>query len=52
MRALREELKVKRAILVCLAPRRRTTEDGIEVVPWSAFLKDLWSGALDRDLRH
>jgi predicted AAA+ superfamily ATPase len=46
LRALREEIRIKRSILVCRAPRPRRTEDGIEILPWFEFLKQLWSGAV------
>lgn len=38
--------QVRRRILVCLEPRRRRTETGIEIVPVGAFLKDLWAGRI------
>jgi predicted AAA+ superfamily ATPase len=45
--AFREEYpEGKRRILVCLEPRRRTLESGIEVLPVTTFLRDLWSGRI------
>ncbi|MEQ1634550.1 MAG: DUF4143 domain-containing protein [Planctomycetota bacterium] len=38
--------KVQRRILVCLEPRRRRTETGIEIVPVVPFLQDLWNGRI------
>lgn len=38
--------EVERRIVVCLEPKRRRTEDGIEILPVEAFLEDLASGAL------
>ena len=38
--------RVRRRIVVCLEPRARRTEDGIEILPWRRFVADLWSGAL------
>jgi hypothetical protein len=29
-------------------PEPRRTEDGIEILPWQAFLTELWSGAVMR----
>jgi predicted AAA+ superfamily ATPase len=37
---------LKRRIVVCLEKTRRTTEEGIEVLPYSEFLKELWAGKL------
>lgn len=42
----REFPGVKRRILVCLEDRRRVLEDGIEVLPISEFVKELWSSGL------
>lgn len=38
--------RVGRRILVCLEPRRRRTESGIEILPIGTFLKDLWAGRI------
>jgi predicted AAA+ superfamily ATPase len=38
--------QIERRIVVCLEPRRRRTDDGIEVIPISAFVEELASGAL------
>jgi predicted AAA+ superfamily ATPase len=46
VRALRDEHKVGRAIVVCRCPTPRTTEDGIEIIPWKAFCSRLWAGDL------
>jgi predicted AAA+ superfamily ATPase len=35
--------EVKRRILVCLEPRRRKLESGIEVMPVNTFLRELWT---------
>jgi predicted AAA+ superfamily ATPase len=50
LRALREETRSKRSILVCRAPRARKTEDGIEILPWSEFLRQLWAGESSRSI--
>ncbi|HOX04605.1 MAG TPA: AAA family ATPase [Candidatus Paceibacterota bacterium] len=42
LRAWRDEQKSKRLILVSRAPRMRKTEDGIEIMPWQSFLRQLW----------
>ena len=44
LRALKEEMRVKRAILVSRAARARKTSDGIEILPWHQFLRALWAG--------
>jgi uncharacterized protein len=50
LRGLREVIKdhpkVKRRIVVSLEPRPRRTEDGIEVMPYSTFVKKLWANEL------
>lgn len=46
MRALLEEHRVKRSIVVCREQSPRTTEDGIEIVPWQEFCRMLWAGEL------
>ncbi len=52
LRGLREIIKdhpkLKRRILVSLEERPRKTEDSIEILPYSAFTKQLWSGELIR----
>jgi predicted AAA+ superfamily ATPase len=39
--------RVRRRIIVCLEPRARRTEDGIEVLPWRRFAQALWSDELE-----
>lgn len=46
LRAWKAEQKQSRCVLVCRAPRARKTDDGIEIMPWPSFLKQLWAGAL------
>lgn len=46
LRALREEHSPLRCLLVTRAPSRRLTEDGIEILPWREFCRELWAGAL------
>lgn len=38
--------EVGRRLVVCLEPRRRQTDDGIEVLPVADFVGELWSGGL------
>jgi uncharacterized protein len=38
--------RVSRRIVVCLEPRRRNTDEGIEILPIDAFLKEVASGSL------
>jgi predicted AAA+ superfamily ATPase len=45
--ALREEHRVKHAILVCMEREPRRLADGIQVWPWQLFLDRLWSGDLE-----
>jgi predicted AAA+ superfamily ATPase len=44
LKALREEQFLQRYQLVCMEPRPRVV-DGIEIVPWEAFLDELWESA-------
>jgi predicted AAA+ superfamily ATPase len=50
LRAIAQDhTRVKRRLVVCLEPRRRKTEEGIEIVPIDAFVKELTSGGLFED---
>jgi predicted AAA+ superfamily ATPase len=45
LRALVEDHpEVERRIVVCREPRARRTEDGIEILPATTFIKRLWEG--------
>ena len=46
LRAFQEEHHPSRAIVVSLDPRARLLNEGIEVLPWKAFLNQLWSRQL------
>ena len=47
LRAIQEDHpQVGRRILVCMEPRRRVRQDGIEILPVRAFLDRLWGGEL------
>jgi predicted AAA+ superfamily ATPase len=46
LRRFREEYTVRRSLLVSLDPTPRRTEDGIEILPWQTFLKELWDGRI------
>lgn len=46
LRALREDQRVRRAIVVSLDPAPRRFDDGIEVLPWRDFCSRLWAGDL------
>jgi len=41
LRHLRQDHPRARRVVVCLEPRRRTTEDGIEILPVAAFVGEL-----------
>ncbi|GAB1482675.1 hypothetical protein MASR2M78_14910 [Treponema sp.] len=45
LRALTDEGPFKKRILVCMEEQSRTTEDGIRILPWRQFLKELWNEA-------
>ena len=42
-----DDYSPRRAILVCNEPRARV-RDGIRIMPWGEFLRDLWSGRIMR----
>ncbi len=44
--ALSEELHLKRKIVVGMERQRRTTDEGIEILPATDFLRDLWNGEI------
>ena len=46
LRALKEDQRVRRALIVSLDERRRTFEDGIEIWPWAQFCRALWADEL------
>ena len=43
LRALKEEHDPRLSILVSPSDSRRRTEDGIDIIPWSLFCRQLWS---------
>ena len=43
LRALSEEMRLRRRIVVCRERRARRI-DGIDVMPWADFLDELWAG--------
>lgn len=46
LRALGEEHRIGRALVVSLERQARTVAPGIEVLPWKVFLARLWAGDL------
>jgi len=44
LRALAEDQKAKRRMIVCLAGEPRRLGDGIEIWPWPQFCQRLWAG--------
>jgi predicted AAA+ superfamily ATPase len=38
--------RVRRRVVVCREPRARKTDDGIEILPATAFVRRLWAGEL------
>ena len=47
LNALLAEHKVKHALLISLEREPRRLGASIRALPWQAFVRDLWSGALD-----
>jgi hypothetical protein len=43
-----EENTARRRLVVSRVDTPRRTEDGIEIVPWDAFCRELWAGTLIR----
>ena len=46
LRALGQEHAVRRRIVVSRVESPRRTEDGIEILPWQHFCRELWEGGL------
>jgi predicted AAA+ superfamily ATPase len=46
LRAIGEEYRLRRKILVSCDPHRRVAEGGIEIIPWREFLSELWVGGV------
>ncbi len=46
MRALSEDVKLRRKIIVCKEKVPRKTDDKIEILPIEHFLHELWSGSI------
>ena len=46
MRALLQEHRVGRAMIVCLENEPRKIEPNVHIVPWQEFLKRLWAGEM------
>jgi predicted AAA+ superfamily ATPase len=41
-----DQPRIKKRFVVCLEPRARVTDDGIEILPWKTFRDRLWSDDL------
>ncbi|PIE89368.1 MAG: ATPase [Acidobacteria bacterium] len=46
LRALKEEGLISRYMVVSHDERKRITDDGIEIMPWELFLRNLWEDKL------
>jgi predicted AAA+ superfamily ATPase len=46
LRALSEEVRLKRKIVICAEKMRRRADDGTEIMPPTLFFKELWAGSL------
>ncbi len=46
LRALGEEIRLKRKLVVCMEKAVRRTDDGTEIQPVQRFLQDLWEGKI------
>ena len=41
-----EEVRLKRKIVICGEKMQRRADDGMEIMPPTHFLKELWAGKL------
>ena len=46
LQALSEENAPRRKIVVSRLEKPRTTDDGVEILPWRSFCRELWDGRL------
>jgi uncharacterized protein len=46
LRSLKEERIFQKYILVCASEEERRTADGIRILPWKQYVRELWSGAI------
>lgn len=46
IRALHEDYKTKKSLVVCFETTPRKTDDNIEILPWQVFIKQLWNGEI------
>lgn len=46
LRALAEDQRPRRSLVVARVEERRRTGDGIEIVPWREFCGELWEGGV------
>lgn len=46
LKALTEEHRPRRAVVVCMEREPRTIGNGIQILPWRDFLERLWNGSL------
>ncbi len=46
LKALKDDQKVDRLIIVSLDKKTRITQDGIEIFPWRTFCEKLWQGKI------
>jgi hypothetical protein len=44
--ALKEDLPLKRRIVVCHEPAYRRSDSGVEIMPVEEFLHELWGGGI------
>ena len=42
----RQEIEAGRRVVVCLEPRARRTDDGIDILPAKDFVRRLWQGGI------
>jgi predicted AAA+ superfamily ATPase len=46
LRALHQEYPRARRLIVYRGPHRQRTEEGVEILPWRDFYRELWSGEI------
>jgi predicted AAA+ superfamily ATPase len=52
LRALAEEHAPQQSIIVSLVEKPLKTEDGIHILPWRQFCRDLWRGTYHQKINH
>ena len=52
LRALAEEHVLPQRVIVSLVEKALKTDDGIHILPWRQFCRDLWRGTYHQKINH